>query len=95
MTDKATVTITAPKAGVVLETRGRGRRSSAVHAVLVVFELDGGAEPARPAPTGRLADHEAQEQPHRRRRGCPRLRGGRRWPLGEAGRDGLVHSATR
>jgi pyruvate dehydrogenase E2 component (dihydrolipoamide acetyltransferase) len=46
MTDKATVTITAPKAGVVVETRGRVGEVVPVHSVLVVFELDG----ARPAP---------------------------------------------
>ena len=42
MTDKATVTITAPKAGVVVETRGRVGDIVPVHSVLVVFELDGG-----------------------------------------------------
>jgi pyruvate dehydrogenase E2 component (dihydrolipoamide acetyltransferase) len=47
MTDKATVTITAPKAGKVLETRGEVGGIVPVHAVLVVFDL-GGAEP-RPA----------------------------------------------
>ena len=40
MTDKATVTITAPKAGTVVETRGKVGEIIAVHAVLVVFELD-------------------------------------------------------
>jgi pyruvate dehydrogenase E2 component (dihydrolipoamide acetyltransferase) len=47
MTDKATVTITAPKAGVVVETRGRVGELVPVHSVLVVFELDGerGAAP--------------------------------------------------
>ncbi len=39
MTDKATVTITAPKAGVVVETRGKVGETIPVHAVLVVFEL--------------------------------------------------------
>jgi pyruvate dehydrogenase E2 component (dihydrolipoamide acetyltransferase) len=50
MTDKATVTITAPKAGVVVETRGRVGDIVPVHSVLVVFELDGalGASPSRP-----------------------------------------------
>ena len=43
MTDKATVTITAPKAGVVVETRGRVGEIVAVHGVLVVFELDASA----------------------------------------------------
>jgi pyruvate dehydrogenase E2 component (dihydrolipoyllysine-residue acetyltransferase) len=41
MTDKATVTITAPKAGTVVETRGVVGEIVKVHAVLVVFELDG------------------------------------------------------
>jgi pyruvate dehydrogenase E2 component (dihydrolipoamide acetyltransferase) len=41
MTDKATVTITAPKAGTVVETRGKVGEIIAVHTVLVVFELDG------------------------------------------------------
>jgi pyruvate dehydrogenase E2 component (dihydrolipoamide acetyltransferase) len=40
MTDKATVTITAPKAGTVVETRGRIGEVVAVHSVLVVFQLD-------------------------------------------------------
>jgi pyruvate/2-oxoglutarate dehydrogenase complex dihydrolipoamide acyltransferase (E2) component len=43
MTDKATVTITAPKSGVVVETRGKVGEIVAVHSVLVVFELGGGA----------------------------------------------------
>src|SRR5579883_1392620 len=41
MTDKATVTITAPKSGTVVETRGKVGEIVKVHAVLVVFELDG------------------------------------------------------
>ena len=49
MTDKATVTITAPRAGTVLETRGRVGEIVQVHAVLLVFELDGAAPPAREA----------------------------------------------
>lgn len=40
MTDKATVTITSPKAGLVLETRGAPGSIVQVHGVLVVFELD-------------------------------------------------------
>ncbi len=43
MTDKATVTITAPKSGVVVETRGKVGEIVAVHSVLVVFELQEGA----------------------------------------------------
>ena len=45
MTDKATVTITAPKSGTVVETRGKVGDVVPVHAVLVVFDL-GGAAPA-------------------------------------------------
>ena len=45
MTDKATVTITAPKAGTVVETRGKVGEVVPVHSVLVVFEL-GGAAPS-------------------------------------------------
>jgi pyruvate/2-oxoglutarate dehydrogenase complex dihydrolipoamide acyltransferase (E2) component len=41
MTDKATVTITAPKAGTVVETRGKIGEVVPVHTVLVVFELEG------------------------------------------------------
>jgi len=49
MTDKATVTIGAPKAGKIVETRGAVGEVVQAHAVLVVFELDGkpsGAERA-------------------------------------------------
>jgi pyruvate dehydrogenase E2 component (dihydrolipoamide acetyltransferase) len=52
MTDKATVTITAPKAGKIAETRGKVGEIVQVHAVLVVFDLGGdGAPVAAPAPT--------------------------------------------
>lgn len=44
MTDKATVTITSPKSGKILETRGAVGGVIPVHAVLVVFDLQG-AEP--------------------------------------------------
>ncbi len=49
MTDKATVTITSPRAGRVVETRGTPGTVVAVHATLVVFELDAaaGAEPSK------------------------------------------------
>src|SRR5262245_19759493 len=43
MTDKATVTITAPKTGKVAELRAKGGAVVPVHAVLVVFDLGGGA----------------------------------------------------
>jgi pyruvate dehydrogenase E2 component (dihydrolipoamide acetyltransferase) len=41
MTDKATVTITSPRAGTVVETRGSVGTIVPVHSVLVVFDLDG------------------------------------------------------
>jgi pyruvate dehydrogenase E2 component (dihydrolipoamide acetyltransferase) len=47
MTDKATVTITAPKGGTVVETRGKVGEIVKVHAVMIVFEGEGGA--AQPA----------------------------------------------
>ncbi len=50
MTDKATVTMTAPKTGLVVETRGRIGQSLPVGAVLVVLELELGAS-ARPGHT--------------------------------------------
>jgi pyruvate dehydrogenase E2 component (dihydrolipoamide acetyltransferase) len=55
MTDKATVTITAPKAGKILETRGPEGGVVPVHSVLVVFDISGSsgseaAAPAAPAP---------------------------------------------
>ncbi len=56
MTDKATVTITAPKSGVVVETRGRVGEIVPVHSVLVVFELDG-ARPAAPVHTNGTKAH--------------------------------------
>ncbi|HKQ69021.1 MAG TPA: dihydrolipoamide acetyltransferase family protein [Polyangiaceae bacterium] len=40
MTDKATVTIAAPKAGRIVETRGAVGEVVKVHSVLVVFDLD-------------------------------------------------------
>jgi pyruvate dehydrogenase E2 component (dihydrolipoamide acetyltransferase) len=49
MTDKATVTITAPRAGTVVETRGQVGEIVKVHAVLLVFELDGASPPVREA----------------------------------------------
>jgi pyruvate dehydrogenase E2 component (dihydrolipoamide acetyltransferase) len=47
MTDKATVTIAAPKAGAVIETHGQVGETIAVHAVLVVLELDADTLPRR------------------------------------------------
>jgi len=46
MTDKATVTITSPKAGRVVETVGAPGTVVAVHSTLVVFELDGNVSAA-------------------------------------------------
>ncbi|AKT42444.1 dihydrolipoamide acetyltransferase family protein [Chondromyces crocatus] len=46
MTDKATVTITSPKAGKILETRGKAGEIVPVHDVLVVFDLSGGGAAA-------------------------------------------------
>jgi len=48
MTDKATVTIGAPRAGVIAETRGKVGEVVAVHSVLVVFETDAGAQASAP-----------------------------------------------
>jgi pyruvate dehydrogenase E2 component (dihydrolipoamide acetyltransferase) len=61
MTDKATVTITAPKAGTIAELRGKAGQIVPVHAVLVVFELGGSegaaaATPAGPAAAGPVAE---------------------------------------
>ncbi len=41
MTDKATVTITSPKAGKIVETNGKEGQIVAVYSVLVVFDLGG------------------------------------------------------
>ena len=49
MTDKATVVITAPKAGTIQELRGKAGEVVPVHAVLVVFDLSGGGAAAAPA----------------------------------------------
>ncbi|HVK68084.1 MAG TPA: dihydrolipoamide acetyltransferase family protein [Polyangium sp.] len=49
MTDKATVTITAPKAGKIVETRAKEGQVVAVHSVLVVFDLDGDKPALAPA----------------------------------------------
>jgi pyruvate dehydrogenase E2 component (dihydrolipoamide acetyltransferase) len=46
MTDKATVTITSPKAGKVLEVHGKVGDVVAVHSSLVVFDLEGTAPAA-------------------------------------------------
>jgi pyruvate dehydrogenase E2 component (dihydrolipoamide acetyltransferase) len=46
MTDKATVTITAPRAGTVAETRGKVGEVVKVHSVLIVFDLEAAPAPA-------------------------------------------------
>src|SRR5258706_1983301 len=45
MTDKATVTIGAPRAGTIIETTGKVGEIVKVHSTLVVFELGGGTAP--------------------------------------------------
>jgi pyruvate dehydrogenase E2 component (dihydrolipoamide acetyltransferase) len=66
MTDKATVTIAAPKAGTILETTGNVGDVVAVHSVLVVFDL-GGAPSADAAPkaNGSANHEELKNQPKR------------------------------
>ncbi|MFO0667031.1 MAG: dihydrolipoamide acetyltransferase family protein [Polyangiaceae bacterium] len=51
MTDKATVTITSPRTGLILETQGKVGQVVAVHETLVVFDVAGGAEEAHAAHT--------------------------------------------
>ena len=58
MTDKATVTITSPKAGKVLETRGSVGTVVAVHGVLVVFDLDGAGAATTSNGNGAAKHHE-------------------------------------
>ncbi len=50
MTDKATVTIAAPRAGTIVETTGKVGDVVQVHSVLVVFDVGGGAAASPPAP---------------------------------------------
>ncbi len=59
MTDKATVTITSPKAGRVLETVGAPGTVVAVHSVLVVFELDASVAPGSEASPARIPEAQA------------------------------------
>lgn len=54
MTDKATVTITSPKAGTIVETRGKIGDVVEVHSTLVVYDTaDGGPTPVAEAPKAR------------------------------------------
>ncbi len=55
MTDKATVTIGAPRAGTIVETTGKVGEVVKVHSTLVVFELGGGAAAA--TATAKAGDH--------------------------------------
>src|SRR5262245_4767323 len=58
MTDKATVTIGAPKRGTILEVRGSEGDVVPVGAVLVVLDVEGGGDPASraaPAPAPKPA----------------------------------------
>lgn len=61
MTDKATVTITSPKAGKVLETHGTVGQVVAVHSTLVVFDLDGAGAADAPAANGHTNGHAKTE----------------------------------
>lgn len=56
MTDKATVTITSPKAGKIRETRGAVGAIVPVHSVLVVYDLGGGAAAHAPAQAEKKKD---------------------------------------
>jgi pyruvate dehydrogenase E2 component (dihydrolipoamide acetyltransferase) len=63
MTDKATVTITSPRAGAIVETRGKVGEVVQVHAVLVVFELDGAAPAAKNGATNGRHDPPGADGP--------------------------------
>ena len=69
MTDKATVTITAPRAGRIVETRGTPGEIMPVHTVLAVFELDGsatvGLDAASPASASAVPHAPASAPPPR------------------------------
>src|ERR1700712_1277544 len=55
MTDKATVTITSPKAGRVVETVGAPGTVVSVHSTLVVYELDANVSAADDHKSGAAA----------------------------------------
>ncbi len=63
MTDKATVTITSPKAGRITETRGAVGAVVPVHSVLVVFDLGGGAGVAATPPAQKPAPAKKDDGP--------------------------------
>ena len=75
MTDKATVTITSPKAGTIKELRGAVGAIVPVHAVLVVFDLGGGAG-ATPAPAAAATTDKKKDD------GPAATAVGHRWPAG-------------
>ncbi len=56
MTDKATVTIAAPKAGTITETNGKVGEVVMVHAVLVVFDVGGEGTVTATAPAAHSAN---------------------------------------
>ena len=61
MTDKATVTITSPKAGKILELRGNVGELVQVHSVLVVYDLSGDAEAPAAKPNGQATNGAAKK----------------------------------
>ena len=62
MTDKATVTIACPRAGTILETRGKVGEVIAVHSVLVVLDV-GGAGEAVVKTNGTVHDEPQKQKP--------------------------------
>lgn len=63
MTDKATVELTAPVAGVVQSIAGQAGQMAAVGSVLVVLETEGAGEPSAPAPKPQTAAVAPQPAP--------------------------------
>lgn len=63
MTDKATVTITSPKPGTVLELAGEEGATIAVHSKLVVLQLDGDSASGDPAPAATIVPDAAPSEP--------------------------------
>ena len=61
MTDKATVTITSPKAGKILELKANVGDVVQVHSVLVVYDLADGAEAAVEKPNGHATNGAAKK----------------------------------
>ena len=72
MTDKATVTITSPRAGEDRrDARRRSARSVPVHSVLVVFELDGARRDADGAPAATAPSVERRKRRRANAKGEP------------------------